>query len=316
MGRLLAAAILLAGCAADGPTTGSRGAVRVAWADGASECGERCSLSIPLATGASAYLRIENRVDLPPLELRSSDPARLEIARIGVADNVFLARGLAAGRVTLLAEDDGGLLDEVSVEVRDPVQLELFDLPSEVGERWVDTFGVFRDRSSAELRGYGAATYETTEGLEVRAPNGWRAEAFFGRAGPAPWPGASSEWLELRGRASGRPETLRVRLGGGVTELSVVAAVPEILSLGLTFTYEGETAIRVAAAIVVDRPERFDPCCEWTLLDETASAYARETECLEVVLASTDVTAPQRVSVTCAYAGAVERLDAVIPAAP
>jgi len=310
--------VLATGCAdVDGPTTGARGVVQVGWADGGNACGQKCSLSMPLATGASAFLLLHNRADLPRLDALSADPDVLAVDATSVGDHLFRVTGLRAGATTVRFEDGGVVVDEVEVEVRDPARFEAVDAPVEVGELWHPVWAVLRDASGGELRGFGAVTYEASDGLDVRTNDGWRFDSFFGLSGSAPWPGASAERFEVRGDASGSDGLVRAALPVGSTELPVTAAAPVVRALALSSEVEGENAVRVDAQIQVDDPERFAPCCEWSVeRDDEASVAIRVDDCDAMVLASTDTTVTQTARVVCEYAGARDSIDVSIAAVP
>lgn len=308
--------VLAAGCTTDGPTSGARGVVQVAWADGGNQCGQKCSLSIPLATGASAYLLIHNRPDLPRLEVVSADPDVLALESTSLGDHLFLATGLRAGTATVRFEDEGAVVDEVEVEVRDPARFDAIDAPDAVGEVWQPVFARLRDASGSELRGFGAVTYEASDALDVRSPDGWRFERFFGLPGASPWPGASAERFEVRGDASGSPGFVRAILPAGPTELPLWAAAPGVRELRLTSDVEGENAVRIEARIAIATPDRFAPCCEWTVEHDDASVSVRVEQCEALVLASTDTTVAQAATVVCEYAGSRQAIGVTIAALP
>ncbi len=292
--------------------------MRLGWTDGALECSDACSLDRPLATGARAYLRIDNREDLPPLTVRSRETSVLTLVASPIADDLFVATGVAVGAARVEVEDEAGeVVDAFLVEVRDAASLELVDAssaPLALGERWLELFARVRDRDGAELRGFGGVTYESTPNVEVATPSDWRTELLFtmiGRGGP----GASAEYLELRGDGSGTSGALRVVAPAGTTTLGLVALAPSATASALV-DEAVEYGVRVEATFEgVDRA-RFDPCCAWSWSPSEVSVTARERTCDVFTLGTTDPSTLQAATVICAYGGREASLPIHIAASP
>lgn len=312
-----AAALLATACAGTGATWGERGVVRLGWTDGALECSDACSLDLPLATGARAYLRIDNREDLPALTLRSRETAVLTLVASPIADDLFLATGVAVGAARIEVEDEAGVVvDGFVVEVRDAATLELAGAssPLELGDRWLEQFARVRDRDGAELRGFGGVVYEPTSNVEVTTPIDWRTELLFSMTG-ASGRGASSEYLELRGDGSGTTGALRVVAPAGTTTLPLVALAPS--ATAITLADEAvEYGVRVEATFEGVDLDRFDPCCAWSWSPREVSVTARERTCDVLTLGTTDPSTLQAATVTCAYGGREASLPIAVPASP
>ena len=65
---------------------------------------------------------------------------------------------------------------------------------------------------------------------------------------------------------------------------------------------------------LVEEPERFEPCCAWTVDGGESAVSIREEECHDLVLASTDTSVGQEATIECRYGGASESVDVTIAA--
>lgn len=126
----LAAASLAVGCGGGDSfelgTDSSNGALGVAefsWEEnGLFSCLFGCNAAAPVATGATATLRVANAGSLPPFTVRSDDPT----VAVVTGPSPVEVEALRAGEVRILLEEDpsGALIDEFVVTVSDVHRIE------------------------------------------------------------------------------------------------------------------------------------------------------------------------------------------------
>lgn len=121
---LLAALTLMGACGGGDatelgtdPSMGALGVAEFSWKENGLGCLFGCNAAAPLATGATATLRVGNDDSLPTFTVRSDDPS---VATVSGTSSIEV-HGLRAGDVRLLLEEDpsGAPIDEFVVTVAD-----------------------------------------------------------------------------------------------------------------------------------------------------------------------------------------------------
>ncbi|MFK7992091.1 MAG: hypothetical protein AB8I08_39095 [Sandaracinaceae bacterium] len=301
-------ALLIPGGCQSGPSTeGELGVASMSYADSHRSCDQNCSLEVPLAVGARAWVFVEVPWERGAYTVRAADPEVVSFGASRSADHHQL-RGLAPGDTMLeLVDERDELIDRFSIQVRPIARLTgVPDGTVRLGarERGYDLKAY--DALERPLRGLQAIDVEAPDFVDVTLPAyGTTLENVNtpGRLGAAQLP----EVLVLRTDQSEQSGTVTITSSERSWSFEVFAAAPEVASIVLSVEPEDENATVTAEFTVENTRDRVIPCCRWSLVTEDADAGLNGETCATVGVFNADLDRPQEVEVLCESGGAEAR---------
>lgn len=163
---LLVGVLLISGCndSTTDPSRGELGVAEFSWEESGFGCLFGCNAKAPVATGASATLRVENDESLPTFTVRSDDPSVASVS----GTSLIQIDALQAGDVLIILEevDGGALIDQFVVTIADVDRIRAGgDLLIAVGGS-VTLEPLMFDDANRRLVGLGALSYAPSPSLD------------------------------------------------------------------------------------------------------------------------------------------------------
>ena len=321
MRRLLAIAMTVAGCSPASSTLGEEGVGELAYADDWRSCEADCSLAVPMAAGATSWVRIVNLHALGEVSLRSDDPEVVAVGATASGEHFRLVAARAGTARLELVDRSGVVIDRVPLAVRDIARVEVttaLEEPVRISGGVSLAISSF-DAAGVRLRGFGALRYETTDNLEVRARSlGDREGSVVSTTfGDDHVDAEIAEVVAVGEEGPGRLDIVPPTGEGLSIDFDVRAReLPEVLSIDLAHRVEDNVAI-VTAEIVLADPEA-TACCEWSTEPADAPVAFNAPECTSVRAVSMTPDAEQDVTIVCTANGVVasERVHLLVQPDP